>query len=55
VSLLVLSVVFVLTVAIGAALARGILGLVLRVVVSDGLPSASTLRTAAMGLLALMR
>jgi hypothetical protein len=55
VSLLVLSIVFLLTVAIGAALARAILGLVLHMVVSDGPTTAATLRTAATALLALVR
>jgi hypothetical protein len=47
VGLLVLSTVFLLTVAFGAAVARGVLGLAVRLVVHGGLPAASSIRIAA--------
>jgi hypothetical protein len=55
VGVVVLSVVFLLTVAFGAALAKGVLILLLRLMVEPQFATVATIRTAAAGLIALVR
>jgi hypothetical protein len=55
VSVLVLVTVFLLTVALGAALAKGVLTLLLRILIDGQLPTLSSFRTAVGTLLALVR
>lgn len=54
-SVVVLSAVFLLTVAIGAAVAKGVLTLVLSLVIEGHLPAVTSLRAVAAGLVALVR
>jgi hypothetical protein len=55
VSVLILGIVFLLTLAIGAALAKGVLTLMLGLIVNGQLPTMASVRTIAAGLLALVR
>jgi hypothetical protein len=55
VSVVVLSFVFLLTVGIGAAVAKGVLTLMLRLLVEGQLPALASIRTVAAGLIALVR
>jgi hypothetical protein len=52
---LVLAVVFVLTLAVGAILAKGILTLMLSLMVGGPIPAVASIRTVAAGLIALVR
>jgi hypothetical protein len=55
VGVLVLAIVFLLTVAVGAALAKGVLTLLLGLIVEGHLPALASIRTVAAGFLALVR
>jgi len=55
VSVVVLSFVFLLTVGIGAAVAKGVLILMLRLLVEGQPPALASIRTVAAGLIALVR
>jgi hypothetical protein len=52
---LILAFVFFLTVAIGAALAKGVLTLVLNLMVGGQVPTVASIRTIAAGLIGLVR
>ena len=54
-SALVLATVFLLTLALGAALAKGVLTLVLSLMVGTQVPTAASVRAVAAGLIALVR
>jgi len=55
VGVLVLAIVFLLTVAVGAALAKGVLTIMLGLVIEGRLPTPASIRTVAAGFLALVR
>jgi hypothetical protein len=52
---LVLAIVFLLTIGVGAALAKGVLSLMLSLIVRGPLPAVASIRTVAAGLMALVR
>jgi hypothetical protein len=52
---LVLTVVFFLTLAIGAAVAKGVLSLMLSLIVGNSFPTVASFRAIATGLIALVR
>ena len=55
VGVLVLAIVFLLTIVVGAALAKGLLTLMLGLIVEGQLPAMASIRTVAAGLFALVR